>query len=215
MNNEIKKCCIDECDNDVYSKGLCRRHYDKLRNYGNPLHKTKKDKNEIVLHDTYAEIILSNTGNRAIIDIEDVPKIEQYKWYESTYDGYVVAVINGKNIKLHNFIIGKHEKEMIDHKDRNKFNNRKENLRHASRIETSRNKGKQSNNTSGVVGVSWHKQHEKWYAYINVNKKRIPLGLFDDLEEAKNIRIKAEKKYFGEYRSDANETNSNKYANAS
>lgn len=96
MNNEIKRCCIDECDNDVYSKGLCRRHYDKLRNYGDQLHKTKKDKNEIILHDVYAEIV--------IIDIEDVPKIKQYKWYESTYDGYVVAVINGKNIKLHNFI---------------------------------------------------------------------------------------------------------------
>jgi len=132
-----------------------------LRNYGDPLYKTKKDKNEIILHDTYAEIILSNTGNKAIIDIENISKVKNYKWYESKSDGYVIAVINGKNVKLHNFIMGIHIKEMIDHKNRNKLDNRKENLRHASRIENSMNRGIQSNNTSGVVGVSWHKQHEK------------------------------------------------------
>lgn len=174
--------------------------------------KTRKDKNEIIIHDTYAEIVLSNTGNKAIIDKEDVSKVKEYKWYENISDGYVVAVVNDKNVKLHNFLMKTHEKEMIDHKNRNKFDNRRNNLRHATRIENSINKGIQTNNTSGVVGVSWHKQHQKWYAYITVNKKRISLGLFEDLEKAKEVRVQAEIKYFGEYRSDANETNSNKYA---
>jgi len=67
------------------------------------------------------------------------------------------------------------------------------------------NRDLQSNNTSGVVGVHWHKQSNKWYAHITINKKDIFLGLFDDLEEARKIRIDAEKKYFKEFRSNIND----------
>lgn len=198
-------CCVKECNNKTYAKGLCRKHYDKLRNYGDPLHKTRKDKNNIILYDDYAEIELSNTGNYAVIDLDDVDRVRYHKWYEKD-DGYVSSVINGKSINLHTFLLGKNfEYEMIDHKDRNRLNNKKSNLRYASRIENSRNKGIQTNNTSGVVGVSWHKQHQKWYARITVNKKPIFLGLFDSIDEAKKCRIDAEHKYFGEYRSEVND----------
>lgn len=198
-------CYIEGCNNKLYAKCLCRKHYDKMRNYGNPLHRTKNDKNKIILHNDFAEIELLNTGHYAIIDLEDVDKIKQYKWYEKD-NGYVAAVINKKNINLHIFLLGKNSKyEMIDHKDRNPLNNRKTNLRYVSRIQNSTNKNIQSNNTSGVVGVSWHKQHKKWYASITVNKKTIFLGLFDNLDDAKKCRIQAEQKYFGEYRSGVNE----------
>lgn len=50
----------------------------------------------------------------------------------------------------------------------------------------------------------WHKRLKKWYAYITVNKKQIFLGTFDDLDAAKDCRVSAEKKYFGEFRSNAN-----------
>ena len=47
-------CSVEDCNKNIYAKGFCRFHYDKARNYGNPLHKTKKDKNEIILHNDYA-----------------------------------------------------------------------------------------------------------------------------------------------------------------
>lgn len=204
MELEDLTCSVKDCNKKIYAKGFCRFHYDKARNYGNPLHKTKKDKNEIILHDDYAEIILQNLDDRALIDLCDVEKVKKHKWYKNS-EGYVVAIINHKITRLHCFLLGhKNRNIIVDHKDRNKLNNRRFNLRNASQLENTQNRGMQSNNKSGVVGVIWHKRLKKWYAYITVNKKQIFLGTFDDLDAAKDCRVSAEKKYFGEFRSNAN-----------
>ena len=50
-------------------------------------------------------------------------------------------------------------------------------------------------NTSGVVGVSWDKSRDKWFAEIIVQGKRHFLGRFDTLEDAKVARDEAKKKY--------------------
>lgn len=48
---------------------------------------------------------------------------------------------------------------------------------------------------SGHVGVSWHKRHQKWVAYITVNGKQKYIGIFDDLEDAIAARENAESKF--------------------
>lgn len=55
----------------------------------------------------------------------------------------------------------------------------------------------QSNNTSGYKGVCWNKKSNKWYAQIRVNKKRIHLGSFTNIEDAIKARKEAEEKYWG------------------
>lgn len=89
----------------------------------------------------------------------------------------------------------------IDHKDGelSRKDNRKSNLRIATRSQNQMNKGKQKNNKSGVVGVGWHKTSGKWAAYIAVDNKQIHLGLFDNFEDAVKARKEAEDKYFGEF----------------
>jgi len=57
-----------------------------------------------------------------------------------------------------------------------------------------------SDNTSGVKGISWNKEKQKYEVYINVNKKRIRLGRYKQLSYAVAARIWAEEKYFGEFR---------------
>lgn len=204
MELKSQTCCVKDCNKKIYAKGLCRFHYDKARNYGNPLHRTRKDKNEIIFHRDYAEVVLQNIDDRALIDLCDVEKVKKYKWYKNA-DGYVAATINHKTTKLHVYLLGHKNKNLIiDHKDRNKLNNRRSNLRYASQLKKTQNRGMQSNNKSGVVGVSWHKGLQKWYTYITVNKTQIFLGTFDDLDAAKDCRVNAEKKYFGEFRSNAN-----------
>jgi len=59
---------------------------------------------------------------------------------------------------------------------------------------------KPSHNKSGYVGVCWSKASNKWVAQISINKKATYLGLFATLEEALQVRIKAEMFYFGEKR---------------
>lgn len=90
-------------------------------------------------------------------------------------------------------------KQDIDHLDNNGKNNNLSNLRLASRSENSRNRRKQLNNTSGHIGIGWHKQANKWQAKIKLHGKQIYLGLFSELREAIEARKAAEIKYFGEY----------------
>jgi len=54
-------------------------------------------------------------------------------------------------------------------------------------------------NTSGYVGVSWHKALKKWYAYINFRKKRYSLGCYDSAEEASKVREQKRLELIEEY----------------
>jgi len=55
------------------------------------------------------------------------------------------------------------------------------------------------NNTSGTKGVSLVSSNKKWHAYITVNKKRINLGYFADIEDAIKARREAEEKYLSDF----------------
>lgn len=85
---------------------------------------------------------------------------------------------------------------LVDHIDRDKSNNRPENLRAADHILNNRNVGLSRNNKSGHKGVSWHKVAGKWRSCIEINRKQIHLGLFSDLGDAVKARKEAEEKYY-------------------
>lgn len=72
--------------------------------------------------------------------------------------------------------------DMIDHIDRNKTNNSLDNLREATCMQNSRNRGLNKNNTSGYVGV--HISKGKWAAEIIINGIKHRLGKYDNKEEA-------------------------------
>ena len=86
----------------------------------------------------------------------------------------------------------------VDHEDRNSLNNNVDNLRLSGRVLQSQNKGTRSDNTSGVKGVSPHKDSSKWRAYIEVEAKEKHLGYFTTLKEAAAARNAAIKKYWPE-----------------
>lgn len=81
----------------------------------------------------------------------------------------------------------------IDHIDHNTLNNDITNLRMVSHYENTLNAPMRKDNKSGYVGVIWHKASSKWMAYVQVNKKRKHLGLFDSIDEAVAARRQAEK----------------------
>ena len=80
-----------------------------------------------------------------------------------------------------------------------RHDNRKSNLRVCTRAQNSKNKVFMSNNTSGCIGVTWHKGANKWMASITVDGKEIYLGLFTDKDDAVKARIDAEEKYYKEF----------------
>jgi AP2 domain len=71
------------------------------------------------------------------------------------------------------------------------------NCRWATSSVQSFNQRKKRTNTSGVIGVSWHKQTSKWSAQIRIDGKKIHLGTFNDFGEAVTVRQEAELKYYG------------------
>ncbi len=88
---------------------------------------------------------------------------------------------------------------LIDHKDRNTQNNKIENLREANKSQNSINSKIHKTNKSGYRGVSWHKVKSKWQASIKINKRRIPLGFYDDPLVASNAYQTAALKHFKEF----------------
>jgi hypothetical protein len=64
-------------------------------------------------------------------------------------------------------------------------------------LNAKRFKSIQRNNTSGVRGVYFNKNHKKWEARINDGKKRVRLGSFATIDEARDARIRAERELWG------------------
>jgi hypothetical protein len=71
------------------------------------------------------------------------------------------------------------------------------NCKWATRTEQNRNRRVNTNNTSGIIGVFWDKQRQKYQARIKVNGRSIYLGRFDDMEEAARVRKEGKKQYWG------------------
>lgn len=142
-------------------------------------------------------------GQFALVDDEDYEFLNQWKWYVykngSTFYAKRNIKCNGKwtTIYMHQILAElMNFKENVDHINRNGLDNQRSNLRPATNKENCENRGMFKHNTSGYKGVSWHKQHSKWMAYIKHNSKHIHLGYFDKIEDAVKARKTAEKKYF-------------------
>tara|TARA_R110001632_G_C11251742_1_gene408913 strand:+ start:123 stop:656 length:534 start_codon:yes stop_codon:yes gene_type:complete len=83
----------------------------------------------------------------------------------------------------------------IDHINGVKTDNRIINLREATHEENAKNMKMTSLNSSGFLGVCWHKPTESWQVSINTNTNRIYLGIFKKLSDAVKTRVDAEEKY--------------------
>ncbi len=75
-------------------------------------------------------------------------------------------------------------KHRIDHINRDRNDDRWENLREATHPQNLANSGTPRHNTSGFKGVSWHRQSKMWVAAITTDGRKKHLGLFEKKEEA-------------------------------
>jgi len=116
-----------------------------------------------------------------------------------TKDGYIMLSVGGKKILAHRvawlFAYGEFAQGNLDHINRNKSDNRIANLRLANASENAQNRLKNSKNTSGYKGVTWHKRDEKWQAAITVKGKVLHLGYYANVEDAYASYVEASKKY--------------------
>lgn len=101
--------------------------------------------------------------------------------------GYRVVRIDGRLYLAHRLVwlitTGKWPAE-IDHINRNRADNRPENLREVTSAENKANTGLSNRNTSGRKGVSWNKTLSKWQATAVIDGRSRYLGLYSDIDQA-------------------------------
>ena len=88
----MNTCNVENCGKLCLAKGLCPRHYHQQKIFGHVLKRSKFDPNEIIKYEDHAEVIMFNANHeeiaRALIDLENIPLIQQFKWFLDCSTGY-------------------------------------------------------------------------------------------------------------------------------
>lgn len=147
------------------------------------------------------KVLKKNLSVPCFVDDEDYEILNKYKWRQDKW-GHARSSPRKNSLSnaclMHRVIMKARKGQEIDHANGNKLDNRKNNLRFCSKSDNQRNKGLQSNNTSGYKGVTKN-PNGKWRAQIKVKSKRIYLGTFPTKELAHEVYKKAAIKYHGEF----------------
>ncbi len=138
----------------------------------------------------------------ALVDDEDHDAIMQHNWFY-TGGGYAARSVrvNGtsKTIYMHRVINDTPKGLHTDHINGDKLDNRRENLRSATRSQNKINAPAPRNNRSGYKGVSFHAKTGTWQAHIGNGNKNKTLGYFKTPEEASEAYQEASLKIYGDF----------------
>ena len=182
LRNGITKSC--GCYKKEYQKTLYKKYctYDLSGEYG---------------------IGITNQNYKFLFDKDKYDKIKDYCWAFDNSKRYYVARINGENVLLHRFLLDLKpgDNKIVDHINGDCNDNRLLNLRIVTALENAHNTARKPS-ISGVVGVRWNKEKNKWDTSIYYNNTEHFLGYYINLSDAIKVRKDAEDKYYGEYSRD-------------
>lgn len=150
-------------------------------------------------------------GYIAIVDDEDHAFLSQWRWHVCIGPKHVYAMrnsapSNGKrhHIMMHRELCPVADGYEVDHINGNSLDNRRDNLRPVTRSQNMWNRAPNINGKSRYKGVCWHKQHQKWIASIQVNKRKYHIGLFTSEDDAGRAYAERAALEFGEYNRECN-----------
>jgi hypothetical protein len=167
----------------------------------NTIHSVYNHNNEITTLDMnplYVKINLLGRGQEKqfIISIKSLDRVLSHDWYlnSSGYPFSYTAIYHS----LHRYLLGRQEKGMvIDHINRDRLDNRLENLRVISSRENSYNRTKNINSNNKYKGVQ--KRGNKYIAVITKDGIRREIPGFDTEEEAAKAYNMMAEEMFGEF----------------
>lgn len=135
-------------------------------------------------------------GRSALVDEADYQTVAQFKWHVS--NGYAARhTFEGKRrvkVYMHRQLSDARPGDEVDHRDGNKLNNTRANLRPCSHTDNARNHGPHRDNRNGYKGITLDKHTGKWIAHIAAH-----LGVFDTPEQAALAYNAAAVKLYGDF----------------
>lgn len=121
-------------------------------------------------------------GKFAKVDDEEYQRLIQYRWHYN--NGYAKTWHKGKRVRMHRLIMNAPAGVNVDHRDHDKLNNQKFNLRLCTLIENNRNGVLRKDNTSGYKGVSIDPSTGYWRPSVYLNGKALYFGQYSDKRHA-------------------------------
>lgn len=149
------------------------------------------------------EIPLSQ-GYKALVDDGDYERLVVFRWCAQISGGHVYAKRTKRSIMMHNVVFSPPSGFIVDHKNGNTLDNRRENLRLADKRTNARNSRKHKGYagrpcTSKFKGVYHDKRHRRWVAYINADGLRHSLGSFGTEKAAAEAYNRGARRLHGEF----------------
>lgn len=188
-------CCVCGGAFSAHIDGqpYCNKHYQLVRKYGTPEGRQRERTCQYIVEGGILRVITPK-GDVILADAADEEAVCRYSWCVSK-SGYAVANMSGKVIRMHRYILGISDPHVfVDHRNHNTLDNRRENLRACTPAENSRNK-RGAREYSGIRETP----AGTYSVRITYRRKEIYIGTFPTYEEAVSARVKAEKKYHGDF----------------
>jgi len=148
--------------------------------------------------------ILLTRGKVATVDDADYVWLSQWKWFTHS-NGYAVRNTRLSEdrprgiVYMHREIVGASAEVEVDHRDRDKLNNQRHNLRACTTAENQQNRAPRAGRDSHYKGVRWDADRRRWRARIVINGKEQHLGRFGTEEDAARAYDEAARRHFGEF----------------
>lgn len=146
---------------------------------------------------------LTNSSRMAMVSNRDFTTMRRFSWYLHK-NGHAQTVVKGtpnKRVRMHNLIRPVPKGFLVDHKDRNKLNNQRGNLRKATKSQNAQNMGisNSKRKTSRFKGVSFHPFSGLWHAHIMKDYKSYSLRYHRTQTAAARAYNDAAKRLFGSF----------------
>lgn len=137
-------------------------------------------------------------GEYALVDEEDYDKLSQYTWYLNP-EGYATRADGKITIRMHRELLAAPKGKEVDHINMDRLDNRKSNLRLATKQQNSANRIVQKRNKTGYKGVHTRSDTGLYRARITFRGISQHIGYFKDPREAAKAYNATAVRLFGEY----------------
>ena len=192
----------------AYGHTLCSKHMHQFVKYGHALDNNPRTVNDLNDYIIQGDYVYFNVYNQRcdwvgyfVIDLCDIELVKYHKWRFNSF-GHVVTGSGKGNIRDVSHVVLGIDKSLdseiiVDYVNGNPRDNRRINLKICTHSQNHL-----SNNSTGIIGVSYDKNRHVYAPEIRIGKKRVHLGRYRSIEEAAYVRLVAEKDLFKEFVND-------------